>query len=464
LRIGAAEILDRVLFYSLLILIGLVAIPYGTVEPWWKAAFQSLVFILAGFSVIEYWLRNGTATDSFRSRFAPRGTAALLLPIIALMVFAFGQTLTWPQHNIGGVSVVYRTLSSDPFQTRVFVVQIFALAVFGGMLIRHTRNQRQLYFLIETIIAVAVISAGFGLLRQATQEQVGFGLPHLRPAFGYAQFINSNHFAFLMEMALGLTLGIAVCSRARGLRPMLYLIAAIPMWVAVVLSNSRGGILSILCQVVLLGGLLVTGTNEETPEAKRRFSRTGQIVRNAVLVSVLLMGSAVIVAFVGGDPLAQRTNNLPVELNQKTAETYTLRRNIWQATGNLIKDHPITGVGFGGYWIAIVKYHRASGETSPQQAHNDYLELLASGGVIGVAIGIWFSIVLIRLARDAWRTANPPGRAVIVGASTGIVTVAVHSLVDFGLHITINSVIFTALIALLSIVLKQSSKPIRHPA
>src|SRR6185369_3482466 len=119
--------------------------------------------------------------------------------------------------------------------------------------------------------------------------------------------------------------------------------------------------------------------------------------------------------------------------------------------------HPIAGVGFGGYWIAISKYHHASGDTTPQQAHNDYLELLASGGLIALAIGIWFIIAFVGLARGALRNADPPGQAVILGAMTGILTVSVHSLVDFGLHITINALVFTALIGLVCIIHKQSN-------
>ena len=55
--------------------------------------------------------------------------------------------------------------------------------------------------------------------------------------------------------------------------------------------------------------------------------------------------------------------------------------------------HPFLGVGLGGYWIGITAYHDASGLMTPQEAHNDYLELLSSGGLIGFAIGVWFVVV-----------------------------------------------------------------------
>jgi O-antigen ligase len=101
--------------------------------------------------------------------------------------------------------------------------------------------------------------------------------------------------------------------------------------------------------------------------------------------------------------------------------------------------HPILGVGLGGYWIGITAYHDASGLMTPQEAHNDYLELLSSGGVIGFAIGVWFAVAIVRAARRNMNTLR-------LGATLGIVGVAAHSLVDFGLHILVNAIIFLALI------------------
>jgi O-antigen ligase len=83
---------------------------------------------------------------------------------------------------------------------------------------------------------------------------------------------------------------------------------------------------------------------------------------------------------------------------------------------------------------------------TPQEAHNDYLELLSSGGVIGIALAVWFAVAVIRRAHQ--NLANDVGylRAVRFGAILGIAGVAAHSLVDFGLHILVNAAVFLTLI------------------
>jgi O-antigen ligase len=447
-----AKAIDAIVFYALLAVIAFAAIPYGTVQPWWKSLFQCVVFGLAALSIVG---RLG-------QRKSPRAQSPfslqLLWPVLALIALALLQTLPAPRFLLAA-SDERSTVSADVFQTREFIVQIFALLAVAWLLITHTNSRRRMRRLVELVIAVGVVSALFGLWRQASQHANGFGLRGLRAGYGYAQFINANHFAFLMELVLGLALGIVVCRGVRGRRFQVYLVAAIPMWLALVLANSRGGILSLLCQVVLLALLFSAGLDSrevETGSGKvsvRLLRASRSVGARVVLVVALLFGAITTVVLVGGDPLAGRVDSLALELDRNVADTFTLRPTIWRATWELIKEHPVAGVGFGGYWIAITKYHAASGEATPQQAHNDYLELLASGGVIGLAIGGWFAFALVRTAQKKLaqlRTddrGNSFTRAVKIGALVGILTVAVHSLVDFGLHITINAVVFTSLVA-----------------
>lgn len=431
-----ASAIDTVVFYALLAVIALAAIPYGTVEPWWKAAFACLVFALAALSIL--WQLIGR--ESKRSlKFPP-----LFFPVIGLIAFAAIQTIPWSRSTIAGVSVG-QTLSADPFHTWQFAVQLLALLLLAWLLLLHTTTARRLRFLVDVIIAIGAVSAVFGLCRQAAQTRPGFVLPYLQPGYGYGQFINSNHFAFLMELVVGLALGMVVFGGVRGGRRVIYLIAAVPMWLALVLANSRGGISSMLCQVMFLAAVFVS--QRETSD-KPNLSRTRRLVIRGALIVILLLGAVVTVVFVGGDPLAGKIDSLSVEMDRKTADFFSLRPNIWRATWELIKAHPIAGSGFGGYWVAITEYHQGSGEASPQEAHNDYLELIASGGLIGLALGIWAAFAFVKTALKKVHGDDRFLRAAKFAALAGIVAVAVHSLVDFGLHLVINAAIFTVLISI----------------
>ena len=116
-----------------------------------------------------------------------------------------------------------------------------------------------------------------------------------------------------------------------------------------------------------------------------------------------------------------------------------------------VREHPVAGVGFGAYRAAITAHHDASGEMSLEQAHNDYLELPASGGIIGVGLVAWFAFAFFKRALLPLRATDPARRAACAGALGGVCAVATHSLFDFGLHVTANAALFAALVAVATI-------------
>jgi O-antigen ligase len=240
-----------------------------------------------------------------------------------------------------------------------------------------------------------------------------------------------------MEMGFGLGLGLALAGGVKRERLPIYFALLLPIWVALVLSNSRGGILAMLVQIVVAALFLM----------KRQ-----SVALRAALVVVLVVGILFGTLWVGGDRLASNFEAATNEL--ATTRAGASRNEIWRATLKMFAAHPILGVGLGGYWIGVTAYHDASGLMTPQEAHNDYLELLSSGGVIGFAIGVWFVVAVVRAARRNLLAGDM--RTVRLGAILGITGVAVHSLVDFGLHILVNAIVFLALI---SIATRENSDP-----
>lgn len=413
----------RVIFAALVCLVPLTAVPYGTFEAWWKAAFVCAVFAIAILAIIEAAISGSTYV----------GPWSILLPLLALAALASIQTLPLGSVADAGLTGTppWSAISADPYQTRFFVLQILALTVFLALLYRYASGETNIWILIHVVIAVAVASAIFAMLRQTAQQNTAFVLPLLKPGQGYGQYINKNHFAYLMEMAFGLGIGVIL---ARGVRPdrvLLYVALLFPIWIALVLSNSRGGILAMLTQVFI---------------ATLWFVRPRAAVRAALMAGIVvavLLGTL----WVGGDRLATNIESATTDFSGDSGRDGASRNEIWRATFKMFAAHPIAGVGLGGYWIAVTAYHDASGTLTPQEAHNDYLELLSSGGVIGLAIGVWFAVMVIRRTRTVLQNDRSHIRAVRFGAILGIAGVVVHSLVDFGLHIMSNALIFMVLIA-----------------
>ncbi len=435
-----ARFLGRVVFSSVLVIIAITAIPYGTVQPWWIAIFECAVFVVAILAVIEASIGKGWSGDNLK----------LFAPLLLLTLFVVFQSL--PLFSGIGPLGLGSSLSADPYGTRLAAIRLFALVVAALLLLRYTSNKARLRKLIYIIIAVGIASAFFGIMRKNLQEGPGFFLPGLTIVDrSFGQFVNRNHFAFLMEMCLGLSLGLIIAEQGRHRRVVVLAASAI-LWVALIYSNSRGGILASLCQLLLLGVMLDPLSRLKKAKVDTRWRLfqvlAGGLATRAFLGLCLIALFAFGVFWIGGEPVVFNFQQAATDFSQQEMQNNvnTSRKEIWSATWQLIKAHPIAGVGFGGYWVAITRYHNASGAMTPQQAHNDYLELMASGGIIACGLVVWFAVVFLKRARQTLYSSDPYYRSACLGALIGLFGVAVHSFVDFGIHITINALVLFALI------------------
>jgi O-antigen ligase len=450
-KLRLARVLGIFVFAGLLALLVIAAIPYGTAEAWWKAFFVCAAFSLGIVWLIEGYLSGAWVTAGW----------SIIMPATALVIFSFLQTISLGNGQISGIATpAVRTISADPYETRFFALQLSALVLCGLLLFRYLTTARRLRIVINVIIAVAVASAVFGVVRQTTQHSVGFGLPLLQLEQGYGQFINRNHFAFLMEMALGLTLGIVLGGGVKRDQVLLYLAALIPIWTALVLCSSRGGLIAMLAQVIvaafLVSGVVWSrrGSSGPNKAGTESTSKVLGILKSSPvrigLFLVLVCGVVFGTLYLGGEQLASRIEQSRTELSGDSTELHqSVKRNeTWAMTLKMFAAHPLLGVGMGAYWVAVPAFHDGSGTLTPQEAHNDYLELLASGGVVGFAIGVWFLIAVAKKAKANLGSSDRLRRAACLGACIGIAGVAVHSLVDFGLHMLVNALVFTTLIVI----------------
>lgn len=454
----ASRLSGRVVFYGSLLLVALSAVPYGSIEPWWANIFAAGVFALGALWALESLLAGGLR---LRREYRP-----LLLAPLALALFSFLQTLPLARDasDAGGVvSALRGAISADPFETYNFALRLLALTLLCAMLLRFTTSRRRLTTAVLTVVCVGALSALFGIVRQGAQDaEMGFVLPSLPRGIGYGQIISRNQFAFMMELALGLSLGVAAARAGRHVSSLFYLALALPCGAALILANSRGGVLTLLCQLLFTFALAAPiwterrgarrVRDEVDSNARGLGRRAASLVVRAVAAFALVAVVSVAVVWVGGERVVSNLSTVGEELAttqdaEAATRCNTRRVDIWRATWEMFKDHPIAGVGLGGYWAAIPRYHDASGEYTPQQAHNDYLELLASGGVIGSALFLCFLFFLLKRARATLRSDDAFRRAAALGALAGLFGVAVHSLFDFGLHMTANAALCVALVA-----------------
>src|SRR6185295_2228847 len=255
----------------------------------------------------------------------------LIAPIMALTFFVFLQSMTLL--NSTGIS------SADPFETRLAFLKLFAFVINLALLLRYMSTPQRLRSLIHVVIGVAVASALFGIVRQALQQnESGFILPYLRRDSGFGQFVNKNHFAYLMEIAIGLTTGLMLGGAVKRKHLLFYLSAVALMWTGLVLTNSRGGLFSMLGQIVFLITMFVwlraRNRSHSHPVKHRAFRLFAPLAGLTVCLLIVVGVSAL---WIGGDVLATRLASLPLEIKADAQEPHAgvRRLEVWSATWQL---------------------------------------------------------------------------------------------------------------------------------
>lgn len=90
------------------------------------------------------------------------------------------------------------------------------------------------------------------------------------------------------------------------------------------------------------------------------------------------------------------------------------RMDYWGKTIDLLKDHPVTGLGLGA-WPEVYSSHYG---TSLVNVHNSYLQLYCDTGFLGLVALIWAGVVFLRLS---WPILSSSKQGVWYGVAVGII-------------------------------------------
>jgi O-antigen ligase len=129
------------------------------------------------------------------------------------------------------------------------------------------------------------------------------------------------------------------------------------------------------------------------------------------------------------------------------ASTYG-RLQVWSDAWHIFRDFPMTGTGMGTFADVMIVYQSGSRAATYTQAHNDYLQVLAEGGVVVAAAALALLVAIAtgaayRLRRDA----DPVTNWIRYGAVAGLLGIGVQSMVEFSLQMPGVAALFVVVTA-----------------
>ena len=424
-----SKLLDRAIVCGLLTAVVFTTLALGTVEAWSVAIFELIVVVL-----MLLWAAKIIVKRRLEFRIPPAA-----LPVGALVLVGLAQSIA-----LTGNSGRTSSLSMDVEATRGAVAVIFFLFVSFLIAANLIDTPHRLRTLANFLIIFGLALAVFALVQHFTWEGK---LYWVRPAISAGAgtggpFVNRNHFAGYMEMLIPIPVALALSRATRGETRVFYGFAAAIMSIAEAASLSRGGMVSLAAGLLFLAAISTWRSRDGSrPEKRSSFS-----LRPALLIVVMLGAIAAGVVWIGADfDILKRITHDPL-----TTTLATDRRGVWRDTLTIFGAHPILGIGLGAFETVYPIYGRGDGSFVVQFAHNDYLQVLADGGIVGGAIALWFIIVIARAVAQVTKSADPFLRAVGLGSAAGVFALLVHSLFDFNLQIPSNALLFLLLAAIVS--------------
>jgi O-antigen ligase len=213
---------------------------------------------------------------------------------------------------------------------------------------------------------------------------------------GYTEFVMGpivyhNHYAAFIEVILPMALYEALRRQRHSL---IYTGMAAAMYGSVIASASRAGTILTTAEIVLVTGLLWG----------RGLLRGRAAGFYAILIAVLL---AAFSAAAGWETVWNRFQ-----------QRGDVRVEFAAASLHMIADHPWSGTGLGTWPTVYPKYAGIDLGAFANEAHSDWLQWTADGGI---PLGVAMATLLIWCLLPAWRTVW----------GLGVVAVLVHAGVDY---------------------------------
>ena len=296
-----------------------------------------------------------------------------------------------------------------------------------------------------TVRGVAALGAALTALvavQRATSPQLLYWTwrPLSDGASPYGPFVNRNALASWLAMAIPLVIGYAVArQQSRSVRDWQAIpgtsIDSLQLWLAAAAILMTGGLLASLSRAGILGGGI--GLLTFIALSRRR-------VKGGPAIAWMFAGLVVLIVLASA---YANLGTLSLRLQETTEQGPWGRPAIWRDTWRMASDFWLTGVGAGAFQRAMLAYQQGSRLFFFNQAHNEYLQLLAEGGLLvamPASIALIATAVLVTKTLDADRTSIFWIRA---GAICGIVAIAVQSVWDTGLRTPANGVLFAVIAA-----------------
>lgn len=342
---------------------------------------------------------------------------------------------------------IFRYLKADlEYVARVELIRILVYAFLFFAIINNLYRQETAQLAVYTLVFLAMVVSLYAIYQFITTS--GYVWHFKRPIQyirrGSGTFICPNHFAGFAEMILPFGIALTLAGRLNSILKVFLGYASLVILAGIGSSVSRGGWICTGIATIILLFLLV-----------KRHHRYR--IPAIVALAVIMVGGGIF--YTKSTAAQQRVADLSAGMGVALSGS-DIRVTLWKAAAGIWMDHPWIGGGPAHFDHLFPKYRSQYFQARPDRTHNDYLNTLADWGAIGLGLVLLILFLFFRGVHRSWKfvqhssnelSSKPSNRsALVLGGAMGIATLALHSFVDFNMHIPANALIAVTIIAIVS--------------
>ncbi|MBN1526344.1 MAG: O-antigen ligase family protein [Candidatus Omnitrophica bacterium] len=406
----ATAVCNAIIEICLIAILVFTPLVLGAVRPWALVSAQLLILVM-----FCAWLFKMNVDGKLF--FKP---TALNIPVVLFLFISIASSLRAPYRHDAVIALC----------------RVASYCALYFVFVNNMDSRRKLMRTVATLVAMGALLSLIGIILHLNYVLCRSWTPGQSVS---STFANRDHFAGYLEMVIPLGIGLLFTQISKEKKTLLIFLVIV-MAVSFVLASSRGAWLSLTLSCFVMLPLFMR---------KKPFKTIALvcIICGAVLYFTLSQFDLGMVTA----RLASIAEGVGID------DTRIL---IWQGAIGLIKANPILGYSPGMFIHAFPQYRPAGINPSYliDYAHNDYLHMASEIGLIGLIFISWIICAALWAGfREAYSTSSTFRMGVSAGASIGIMSMALHSFVDFSLHIPANAIVFVVLLGLVTSAAKDSS-------
>ena len=465
------------IFIALCLILAFLPLPYGSVEPWSIYIFEAATLILFGLHLVRRRGSQEPAENEAKAQAPFRIPLIFKLCLGLFFAVAILHVLPLPPAAVRFLSPssaaavgqdlgekTWRALSLAPALSAYELLKYVCYFLFARLVFLYISSRRRLEIFVWVVLAGAVFQSLYGLEEYFGGTHRIFGWKNVYYADStFGTFVNRNHFAGFLEMALPLGIGYLLAKadffsigrrtgfkerllwfgQERLQKTVIHAVAPIILGLGLFFSRSRGGLFNFFLATFFMIFALTLGGKKGSGQGADRGGRAAgdaRAARSRIIVRTVLLLIVGAALLIGINPILERFSADQVRNEGRPI--------LYKYTLDLISHYPSFGTGPGTYVYAYPRFEKIQTPGLTDHAHNDYLELLAEMGVIGgggliiAAFGAFVSLFIRWTKRK-----DPFVKGISLGILAGILAILVHSFGDFNLRIPANAVYFASFFA-----------------